>query len=175
MTSPLHRQHVHHKEKAMILDSQNMFTAISGGVSVGDSPTSSGATPSTNIIDLGVNRDIGGAVTEHLQLLCQVISGFATASGGTLQVQLQTAPDNGSGAPGAWATIEQSDFVPVSSLAAGYKFLEGPMVSPVSGAAGRFLRLNFNVGTGPMTAGTLEAALVPAMQHSPTYKGGYVA
>lgn len=155
----------------MIIDSQNMFTSQGAG----DSPTSSGGTPSTNVIDLGVNRDIGGAVTDELQLLCQVISSFATSSGGTLQVQLQTAPDNGSGAPGTWSTIEESDFVPVSSLVAGYKFLEGPMASPVSGAAGRFLRLNFNVGTGPMTAGTIEAALVPAMQHSPVYKGGYVA
>jgi len=34
----------------------------------GDSPTAIGSTASTNIIDLGVARDIGGAVTDQLML-----------------------------------------------------------------------------------------------------------
>src|SRR5689334_7631173 len=102
----------------MLIDKQNQFSADSG-----DSPTSTGSTASTNIIDLGVARDIGGAVTDCLALLCEVVTPFTSGGSATLQVQFQTAPDNGSGAPGSWVTLAQSDAVPVASLVRGYKFL----------------------------------------------------
>jgi hypothetical protein len=151
----------------MLLDKQNQFSADAG-----DSPTATGSTASTNVIDLGVNRDIGGAVTDELYLLCEVIAPFTSGGSATLQVQYQIAPDN-AGVPGTWATYEQSDAIPVASLVQGYKFLQNSPPSPPSGSEGRFLRLNYVIGTAVMTAGTIRAAFVPALQHSPVYKRGY--
>ena len=148
----------------MLIDSQNQFSAA-------QAVTSTGATASSNIVDLGVARDIGGAVTDHLALLCEVVTPFTSGGSATLQVQFQTAPDNGSGAPGSWTTLVQSDAVPVASLVRGYKFLPGA----VPGGTQRFIRLNYVVGTAAMTAGALTAGLVPALDMPITYARGYAA
>jgi hypothetical protein len=149
----------------MLLDSSNQFSAS-------QSPTSIGSTASTNIIDLGIARDIGDAVTASLYLLCQVATTFTSGGSATLQVQVQSAPDN-NGVPGAWATIEQSDAIPVATLLQGYKFLPGAMVSPAT--PGRFLRLNYVVGTAAMTGGAVTAALVPSLDQQPAYARAYAA
>jgi len=150
----------------MLLDSSNQFSAS-------QALTALGSTASTNIIDLGIARDIGDAVTASLYLLCQVATAFTSGGSATLQVQVQSAPDNGSGSPGAWSTLEQSDAIPVASLVQGYKFLPGAMVSPAT--PGRFLRLNFVIGTAVMTGGTVTAALVPSLDQQPAYARAYAA
>jgi hypothetical protein len=158
----------------MIIDAQNSFTATANGALTGDSPTSTGSTASTNVIDLGVNRDIGGAVTDDLFLLCEVVTAFTSGGSATMQVQYQIAPNN-AGAPGTWATYAESDAIPVANLTQGYKFLQDRPVSPPAGAEGRFHRLNFLIGTSAMTAGTIVAGFTPALQHSPVYARGYTA
>jgi hypothetical protein len=150
----------------MLIDKQNQFSADAG-----DSPTATGSTASTNIIDLGVARDIGGAVTEQLMLLCEVVTAFTSGGSATLQVQFQTAPDNGSGAPGSWSILSQSDAIAVAALVQGYKFLPGEL----PGGTQRFIRLNYVIGTAAMTAGTLKAALVPALDVQPVYPRAYAA
>ena len=85
---------------------------------------------------------------------------------------MQSAPDN-NGVPGSWSTIEQSDAIPVASLVQGYKFLPGAMVSPAT--PGRFLRLNYVIGTATMTAGAITAALVPSLDQQPAYPRAYAA
>jgi hypothetical protein len=143
----------------MLLDSQNQFSAA-------QPVTATGATVSTNVIDLGVARDIGGSVTDHLMLLCEVVTPFASAGAATLTVQFQTSPDNT-----VWSTLSQSDAIPVSALVQGYKFLPGELPGPTS----RYLRLNYVVGTAAMTAGALTAALVPSLDVQPSYPRAYVA
>jgi len=150
----------------MLIDKQNQFSADAG-----DSPTATGSTVSTNIVDLGVARDVGGAVTDQLMLLCEVVAAFASGGSATLQVQFQTAPDNGAGAPGTWQILAQSDAIPVASLGQGYKFLPGEL----PGGTLRFLRLAYVIGTAVMTAGTLKAALVPSLDVQPVYPRGYAA
>ena len=150
----------------MLIDKQNQFSADAG-----DTPTSTGSSVSTNIIDLGIARDIGGAVTDQLMLLCEVVTAFTSGGSATLQVQFQTAPDNGSGAPGAWSILSQSDAVPLASLVQGYKFLPGELPGPTQ----RFLRLNYVVGTAAMTGGVLKAALVPSLDVQPVYPRAYAA
>ena len=150
----------------MLIDKQNQFSADNG-----DSPTSTGSTASTNIVDLGIARDIGGAVTDQLMLLCEVVTAFTSGGGATMQVQFQTAPDNGSGSPGTWATLAQSDVIPVASLVQGYKYLPGELPGPTQ----RFLRLNYVIATAAMTAGVLKAALVPSLDVQPAYARGYAA
>jgi hypothetical protein len=148
----------------MLIDSQNQFSAA-------QAVTSTGSTASSNIIDLGVARDIGGAVTNHLALLCEVVTPFASGGSATLAVQFQTAPDNGSGAPGSWVTLAQSDAIPVASLTRGYRFLPGGIPGPTQ----RFVRLNYVVGTAAMTAGALTAGFVPALEVTTSYARGYAA
>jgi len=145
----------------MLIDKQNQFSADAG-----DSPTGTGSTASTNIIDLGIARDIGGAVSDQLALLCEVVTAFTSGGSATLQVQFQTSADNS-----AWSTLVQSDAVPVASLVQGYKFLPGELPGPTQ----RFVRLNYAIGTAAMTAGVLKAALVPSLDVQPVYARGYVA
>lgn len=151
----------------MYLDAANMFSKA-------QPVTATGSTPSANIIDLGVARDIGGAVTDNLFLLCEVVTAFTSGGSATLKVQYQTAPDS-SGSPGAWSTIAQSDDIAVASLVQGYKFLQGLQPSGQSGSPPRFVRMNYVVGTAVMTAGNITAALTPSLQHQPVYPSGYVA
>jgi hypothetical protein len=150
----------------MLIDKQNQFSGDNG-----DSPTSTGSTASTNIVDFGIARDVGGAVSDQLMLLCQVATAFTSGGAATLQVQFQTAPDNGSGLPGSWVTLAQSDAVPVAQLVQGYKFLPGELPGPTQ----RFVRLNYSIGTAAMTGGTLKAALVPSLDVAPVYRRGYAA
>jgi hypothetical protein len=145
----------------MLIDKQNEFSADAG-----DSPTGTGSTASTNIVDLGVARDIGGAVTDQLMLLCEVITAFASGGSATLQVQFQTSPD-----ASTWSILAQSDAIPVTSLVQGYKFLPGG----VPGGTQRYIRLNYVIGTAVMTAGALKAGLVPALDVQPVYPRGYAA
>jgi hypothetical protein len=86
-------------------------------------------------------------------------------------VQFQTAPDNGSGAPGSWVTLAQSDAIPVASLVRGYRFLPGGVPGPTQ----RFVRLNYVVGTASMTGGALTAGFVPALEVTTSYARGYAA
>ncbi|HTR86974.1 MAG TPA: hypothetical protein VMI56_21010 [Reyranella sp.] len=154
----------------MLFDVNNSFSAVSNGAIVGDSPTSTGSTPSTNVIDLGIARDIGGAVTDELFLECKVTAAFTSGGSATMQVQLQGSNDNSS-----WSILEQSDAIAVASLVQGYQFLPGRMVSPQSGTPFRYLRLNYVIGTAAMTAGTLVAGLTASLQKSPVYPRGYTA
>jgi hypothetical protein len=147
----------------MLIDAQNLFSQAQAIVSVG-------STPSTNVIDLGVARDIGGAVTDDLFNLVQVVTAFASGGSATLKVQIQASNDNSS-----FVTIAQSDDIAVASLTAGYKFLHNRLPSVPSSTLYRYLRLNYVVGTAAMTAGAITAGLVPALQHAPVYAGGYTA
>src|SRR5438045_751170 len=99
----------------MLIDKQNQLSADAG-----DSPTTVGSTASTNVIDLGIARDIGGAVTDQLMLLAQVITAFTSGGSATLKVQWQGSNDNVT-----FTTIAQSDDVAVASLVAGWRFLNG--------------------------------------------------
>jgi len=143
----------------MLIDKQNQFSDA-------QAVTSTGSTASTNIVDLGVARDIGGAVTEQLMLLCQVVTAFTSGGSATLQVQVQTSPDNSS-----WSTLAESAAIAVAALVQGYRFFENGVPGPTS----RYLRLNYVVGTAAMTAGKLDAALVPSLDIAPVYSRGYAA
>lgn len=151
----------------MLIDKQNQFSDAQTLVINAATPTAS-----TNIVDLGVARDIGGAVTDNLMLLCQIGTAFAASGGAAeLQVDFQTAPDNGSGSPGSWVTLASSGPVAKANLVQGYKFLQGEPIGPTQ----RFVRLQYTVTTNNGTAGTISAALVPSLDVAPSYARAYVA
>jgi len=143
----------------MLIDQQNQF-------STAQAVTATGPTASTNTVDLGVARDISGAVSGPLFLLCEVVTPFTSGGAATLQVQVQTSPDNAT-----WSIVDQSDAIPVASLAQGYKFLPNKL----GGATSRYVRLNYVVGTAVMTAGAITAGLVASLDVQPVYPRGYAA
>src|SRR5258708_16124189 len=94
----------------MILDA---FLQFDNAVSLA---IAAGTQASTNVIDLGVTsgipssasgggaRDIGIGDDPAMKLLVQVTTTFTSGGAGTLQIALQGAVDNGSGAPAAFST-----------------------------------------------------------------------
>lgn len=133
-----------------------------------------GTYASTNVIDLGVTsgipssangggaRDIGIGDDPAMKLLVQVTTAFTSGGAGTLTVGIQSAIDNGSGAPAAFsASWYTSNTFALATLAQGARLMDMDMPRPPDGiAVPRFLRLSYVIGTATMTAGTIEALLV---------------
>lgn len=159
----------------MILDNLLLFTGTSNGAtggiqstSLADAPTT-GTQPGSNIIDLHMSgipvlanlqgaRDIGIGDSPAMKLLVQVITTF---TGGTsLQVALQGAPDNGSGAPGTFVNWWLSPAVAEASLLAGTRLYDMDMPRPPAGVqVPRFLQMSF-ITAGTHGAGRVMAAIV---------------
>lgn len=106
-------------------------------------------------------RDIGGGgpLVGAPQLIALVGTAFSAGGPATLQFQLQAAIDNGSYEPGSWDIINETDAIPVADLLAGS--MPAAFTVP-QGYLGqgfpRFYQLYYNVGSGPMTGGTIAFA-----------------
>lgn len=160
----------------MIIDNSQLFTGTSNGAVGGitassntDSPTT-GTQPASNIIDYGIvsgipsggvapnsaNRDMGIGDDPALKVVAIVTTAFLT--GTNLQVQLQGAPDNASGASGSYTTLWSGPIIAVANLTAGALVAnvdfprEIPGVGPV-----RYVKMNFITTGSAMTAGAIEA------------------
>jgi len=225
----------------MIIDAFNLFEPLTG-----TAITASAA--STNIIDLSVARDMGGGHYPDPDLIVTCLSSFGAGSASaTLNIQVQGAPDNGSGSPGGYYTIQETGAMNLGVLAAGMKLLQmdlasvsQPILTPISttftcssgastitvasatglavgqqiaasgyitpgttitGISGttitvsantlaaastataiaffaraplpRFLRLNYVVSSGPMTAGSVTAYVALDADQTSVYPAGY--
>jgi hypothetical protein len=170
----------------MILDSLLQFTAAT----VGDLPTT-GTQNSSNVIDLGITsgipssangggaRDIGIGDKPALKLLVQVLTTF---SGGTsLQVTLQGAIDNLSGAPSSFTNWWLSPAYAEAALVAGARLYDMDMPRPPGGVAiPRFLRMGY-ITVGTHSAGAIQAFIVLDRDDQPysstgnATQGGYPA
>lgn len=127
-----------------------------------------GTAASTDVIDLHMSgipvlanlqgaRDLGAAGTK-LKLLVVVIAAATSAGAGTLSVTFQGAPDNGSGAPGTYATWWVSPAYALATLTAGARLMDLDFPRPPAGIAiPRFVRLLYTVGTADLTGGTVSA------------------
>ena len=122
--------------------------------------------PSANTIDLSQNRDIGIGGTPSLSVVCTVVTAFAASGAATLQVQFQTSADNAT-----WTNLVMSDAIPVASLAVGAELLR----CDVPLGCQRYLRLNYVVATGPMTAGAVASEIVLDREAVPSYPSGFNA
>lgn len=159
----------------MILDGLLTFTGTSngatGGITAGaqtDLP-SAGTQAASNIIDLGLAgipsyangggaRDIGVGDDPSLKLSAIVVT--AITGGTSLQLQLQGAPDNGSGAPGSYTTMWTSAAIAEASLVTGAQLANIDVPRVVFGQAlPRFLKLNF-ISVGTHSAGAIECQIV---------------
>lgn len=119
---------------------------------------------STNVYDAGADRDLGSG-SPKLDILVLVQQAFAAAGAATLQVSLQGAVDNGSGAAGTYYDFVMTGVLPKANLTLGRALLRTamPLNQPAASNTdfpARFYRLNYTVATGPFTAGTVEAAVI---------------
>ncbi|EPN8565039.1 Bbp16 family capsid cement protein [Enterobacter hormaechei] len=127
----------------MILDKLLMFSEK-------QAVTASAA--STDVIDLGpidgTRRDIG--VGYPLEFWATVDTTATAAGAATLNVQLQTSPDNST-----WTTIYDSGALALSALTVGKRLFSNKVPAGVQ----RYLRVNYSVGTGPLTAGAFTSGI----------------
>lgn len=144
----------------MIQDAQNQFDAAVA-ITV--------TRVSTNVIDLGVDRDVGGGLGgKDLEIFLGVSTAFTAGGAATLVAALQTAIDAAFTSP---IILAQTDALPVASLVAGFELARFRVMSPTK----RFLRLNYTVATGPMTAGAVNAGIVVDRQANRMYATGIPA
>jgi hypothetical protein len=159
----------------MILDGLLTFTGTSqgasGGIAAGlqtDAPTT-GTQVASNTLDLGLAglpvsgsgggaRDIGVGDKPSLKLSAIVTTAFI--GGTSLQLQLSGAPDNGSGAPGAytpmWTTMAFLEAVLIQGAQLANVDMPRVIWEQVNP---RFLQLGF-ITVGTHSAGQIEAQIV---------------
>ncbi len=129
----------------MIMDKENLFS---------EDQAVTATAVSTNVIDLGVNRDIGKGTP--VPIIIQVTEDFAGLT--SLTASIETDDNESFSSATVLAT---SGAVPVASLEAGYQLAMQYMPLGTQ----RYLRINYTVaGTG--TAGTVTAGVVAGHQHS---------
>lgn len=127
---------------------------------------------STNVLDLLVARDIG--IDDMVELHVGVAVAFTAGGAATLTVTLQYSADNAT-----FVDVISTAAVPVANLTAGQQLFRVAMPLNQPGSFGgtppRYLRLNYTVATGPMTAGTIYAYLTGMRDRNaaPVYPKNY--
>lgn len=117
--------------------------------------TSTGANA---VIGFDIGAGDGIAIPE---VFYNIPTTLVAGGAGTLTIQLQAAPDNGSNVPGTWITVAQTEAF-TSQLTAGTSGqFQVPPVPPGFGEAQpRFYRLNYVVATSNYLSGAISANLV---------------
>lgn len=161
-----------------VLSSTQAITATAVSTGTYDTAGLGVGQPVTNRFGTATNfgEDLGGGgpAASAPQLGVWVTTAFTAGGAGTLQIQLQAAVDvNNTGLPVTWQTIDQTDAFALASLVVSSP--QRPLVSftvpdryPGQNFP-RFYRLNYVVGTGPMTAGALNAMLLTGIDDVPFY------
>ncbi len=140
----------------MILDSQHLFS---------DAQALTASAASTNIIDLGSDRNIG--VGEEMAVVLQLTVAADDADGDeTYSAAIQTDDNSGfsSAATLGTLTITRGD-------AAGSRYV---FMLPKDSSVEQYLRVNYTLG-GTSPSVTLDAFLIPAkgLEHVDYYASGY--
>ena len=158
----------------MIIDAGQLFTGTANGASGGitasaytDFPTT-GTQAASNVIDYGVVNGIpaGGATTpanrdmgigDDPSLKVAAIATTAFAGGTSLQLQIQGAPDNASGASGTYYTLWTGAAIVEANLIQGAQLANIDMPRTIPGVGPvRYIKLNF-ISVGTHTSGAVEA------------------
>lgn len=113
---------------------------------------------STNVVDLGVARQIG--IDGSLDIAITVTEAAAATGAATVVVTLQESSDNST-----FTDVVSSAAIGKATLVAGYQFF---MKVPAD-LSKRYLRMNYTVATGPLTAGKFSAHMVDGIQKSKSY------
>lgn len=119
---------------------------------------------STDIVDLSATRDIGNGEPMELVILCTE----TVTAAGAATVTFTFETDDNSGFSSA-ATLASSGAIGKASLTAGTEVLRVKVPLAVE----RYLRCNYTVATGPLTAGKFTAFLAKNRQANTAYASGF--
>jgi hypothetical protein len=132
-----------------------MITDASLTLSASQAVTASAV--SANTIDLGQARDIGGGEEAHVFINVEVSA--AAAGAATVNFQVVTSANANLSTP---TIVGQTDAIPKASLVAGKQITIPVPRSFINALGQRYLGLQYTVGTGPLTAGTFSAYILPS-------------
>jgi hypothetical protein len=129
----------------------------------------------------GGARDLGAGDDPALKILVQLTAAAASAGTTTIQIQVQGAPDDGTGEPNAsaWSIYAQSDVIALVTATVvqpggilGARLFDIDFPRPKPGVAlPRYWRLQY-VTTGTGTGGTIASYVVLDRIDQITYPGG---
>lgn len=145
-----------------MIDATQIFdgTINADGTITGHLPAAGVTGPSANVIDLGVERDVGAGY--KLEVVVSITAAFVQCT--SLQVKLQQSPDNAT-----FYDLELGPVVPVADLIIGgstFRYTIPPnqalnVTAGVPNVPGRYLRLEYVfVGTAE-TSGKLFSFINP--------------
>lgn len=118
---------------------------------------------STDTVDFSVYRDIGNGA-QGIELFVTVDEAVTAAGAATVTFSLEDSADNSS-----WATLVASAAIGKASLTLGANTVLLGLALKVPLNARRYLRTQYTIGTGPLTAGKFTAGLVWANQSARAY------
>lgn len=110
---------------------------------------------STDVIDFGqANPDVG--MTDLCSMVITTDEAAAAAGAATVTFSVQDSADNST-----FADVAVTAAIPKATLVAGYQH-----VIPLPTKMRRYCRVNYTVGTGPLTAGKFSAQIVTGFQQN---------
>lgn len=143
----------------MILDNSLMFDGRITGTFAAITTTRD----SQDIVDVGISGQIGGGreMSAGTDIYLLLLSNRLFAGGTSIQVAIQAAPDNGSGAEGTYVTYALSPVLTLANLnaAPGLLFPISVPRPPFGTPIPRFYKLNYTV-VGAFSAGGVMAGLI---------------
>lgn len=145
-----------------IMDAQLLFS---------DAQAVTNTQVSTNVIDLGplytdnTDRDIGAGEPLRLVVICDTT--VQSAGSSTITISLQT--DDAATFP-SQATIYTSPAIAKATAVAGTRLIDIAIPKGVE----KYLRLNYDIGTADLTAGTFTAFICKNSQDNKSYANAYV-
>lgn len=119
-----------------------------------------GSAATTNYIDLGSARELGAS--PHQSILVTVDTAATAAGAATVTFQLQCDSSSSFSAP---VTVIQTDAIAKATLVPGYQ-----LILPLPfGLNKQYVRVNFSVATGPLTAGAFSVNVITGVQANKAY------
>lgn len=122
---------------------------------VSDAQTVTASAASTDVIDFGQGNPNTG-MDDLTKMVITVDEGATAAGAATITFAVQDSADNAT-----WADVVATGATPKAALGAGQQ-----VVLPMPTRLRRYCRVNYTVGTGPLTAGKFSAQLVTGIQQS---------
>ena len=142
----------------MIFDYQALFSNAQA--------VTTGATASTNIMDLGAPGTVAGASSAlvrnvskgmPLPLRVQVTTTCTSGGSGTCAFAIQHSADASS-----WTTLYTTSAIAVATLVAGYEPI--PMYFLIPGVTNRYVRILYTIATADFTAGNFTSGFTAGNQ-----------
>lgn len=119
---------------------------------------------STNVIDLSAYRNVG--VGKDIEAALFVDEAATAAGAATVDFEIQTDDNAGFSTP---TTVFKVSAVPKASIVPGYNPFAG---FKLPAGVERYLRFNYTVATGPLTAGKFTGGLILASDQWRAYPNG---